>query len=112
MEPQPHEDETICPVFTLEEPHFDDEATLGAKRVVPLSKIAGTEGGSSKRILSRLFQRPVVVGVMVVLGVAVIGLVLGFAGAEYQYRLHTSAEDVSESDRKTSDSTPDSQSEV
>jgi hypothetical protein len=112
MEQQRQDNEGIRPVFTLEEPHFDDEATLGAKRVVPLSKIAGTEGGSSKRILSHLFQSPVVVGFMVVLGAAVVGLVLGLAVADYHYRPQSSAGDVSESDRKPFDSRTDSQSQV
>jgi len=111
MEQQPLENDRNRAVFTLDEPHFDDEATLGAKRVVPLSKIAGTESGFSKRV-SRLSQSRAFAGFMVVLGAAVVGLILGLAVADYHYRPHSSAEDVSESDRKPSASTSDSQSQA
>ncbi|MDX6711246.1 MAG: hypothetical protein QOH96_2262 [Blastocatellia bacterium] len=112
MEQQPLEDDQNRSVFTLKEPHFDDEATLGAKPVVPLSKIAQTESRFSKRIGARLFQSPAAVGFMVVLGAAVVGLVLGLAIAGYQYRPHSPRENVSETGGKPSDSTPDSQSQA
>ncbi len=112
MEQQPQEDDQNRSVFTLEEPHFDDEATLGAKPVVPLSKIAKTDDRVSKRIGARLFQSPVAVGFMVVLGAAVVGLVLGLAIAGYQYRPNSPAVNVSETGGKLSDSTPDSQSQA
>ena len=112
MEQQPLENDQNRSTHMLEEPLFDDEATLGAKPVVPLSKIAKTESRFSKRIGARLFQSPAAVGFMVVLGAAVVGLVLGLAIAGYQYRPHSPAENVSEAGGKPSDSTPDTQSQA
>jgi hypothetical protein len=112
MEQQPFGDDRNRSVIELEEPHFDDEATLSAKRVVPLSKVASTESRFTKGIGARLFQSPASMGFIVIVGAAVVGLILGLAVAEYHYRPHSPAENVSETDAKPSDSTPDSRSQA
>ena len=86
MEEEPYQDDEQRLVITIDDPRFDDETTLAAKRVVPLSAIANSSFDESKKSEFRTQVVRFVPACAVVLGAALFGIFGGWGLTEVYQR--------------------------